>query len=87
MELRITATDLARRAGEILGKIRFRRDSFLIERNGEVIARLSPVPSSGSTLAEGLLAWRESGPPDPGFADDLERAHRADRPPRNPWAS
>jgi hypothetical protein len=85
--MRITATELVRKAGEVLGKIRFRRDTFLIERNGEVVARLSPVPTSGATLAEGLSVWRSSGPPDPSFADDLERVQKADRPPRNPWAS
>lgn len=87
MELRITATDLARRAGEILGKIRFRHDTFVIERNGEPVARLTPWPSSASTLAEGLRAWQEAGPTDPTFAEDLDRVNRADRPARNPWAS
>lgn len=87
MELRITATDLARRAGEILGKIRFRHDTFVIERNGEPVARLSPLSSWGSTLAEGLRAWREAGPADRSFADDIDRVNRADRPARNPWAS
>jgi len=87
MELRISATDLARKVGEVLGKIRYRRDSFVIERNGEPVARLSPLPSGGATLAEGLRAWLQAGPADPSFADDLERVNRADRPPRNPWAS
>jgi|GraSoiStandDraft_41_1057321.scaffolds.fasta_scaffold3395396_1 antitoxin (DNA-binding transcriptional repressor) of toxin-antitoxin stability system len=88
MELRITATELARRLGEVLGKIRFRRDTFVIERNGKPVARLSPLPTSGgATLAEAIAAWREVGPADADFADDLERVNRADRPPRNPWAS
>lgn len=87
MEIRITATELARKAGEILGKVRFRRDVFIIERNGEPVARLVPSPLSGGTsLAEGLRAWTEASTPDPGFADDLERVNRADRPPRDPWA-
>lgn len=86
MELRIGATELARKLGEVLGKVRFRRDTFVIERNGEPVARLTPWPISGDTdLAEGLRAWREAADPDPGFADDLERVNRADRPPRDPW--
>jgi hypothetical protein len=88
MEARITATELARNAGEVLGKIRFRRDTFVIERNGEAVARLSPMPWSGEgRLAEGLRAWVEAEPADDRFADDLDRVNRADRPPRNPWAS
>ena len=87
MEFRITATELARKAGEILGKVRFRRDVFIIERNGEPVARLSPSPlSAESSLAEGLRAWREAAADDPDFADDLERVNRSDQPPRNPWA-
>ena len=87
MELRIRATDLARKLGDVLGKVRFRGDTFVIERNGEPVARLSPWPASGeATLAEGLRAWWESGGADAEFGNDLERVNRADRPPRDPWA-
>jgi hypothetical protein len=37
VELRISATDLARKLGEVLGTIRFRRDTFVVERNGEAV--------------------------------------------------
>lgn len=88
MEIRISSTELARNIGDVLGKVRFRRDTFIIERNGEPVARLVPSPlSSGTTLAEGLRAWREAAPADADFADDLERVNRSDQPPGNPWAS
>jgi len=88
MEIRITATELARKLGDVLGKIRYRSDSFVVERNGEAIARISPVATGlAGLLGEGLRAWQEAAPPDPRFADDLESVNRADRPPRNPWAS
>lgn len=88
MEIRITATELARKLGDVLGKIRYRSDSFIVERNGEAIARISPVAVGvAGSLAEGLRAWQEAAPPDTRFADDLESVNRADRPPRNPWAS
>jgi len=68
-------------------KVRFRGDSFVIERNDVPVARLSPWPAAAEgTLAEGLRSWLEAGDEDPGFADDLERVNRADRPPRDPWA-
>ena len=89
MEIRISATELARKAGEILGKVRFRRDVFIIERNGEAVARLIPSPlGSETTLGEGLRGWREAAAAggDPGFADDLERVNRSDQAPHNPWA-
>jgi hypothetical protein len=88
MEIRITATELARKLGDVLGKIRYRSDSFLVERNGEAIARISPIAGRpGGSLREGLRAWQEAAPGDPRFAEDLENVNRADRPPRSPRAS
>jgi antitoxin (DNA-binding transcriptional repressor) of toxin-antitoxin stability system len=86
METVISATELARKLGDVLGKVRYRREAFVVERNGEPVARLGPLPSgSGASLAEGLRAWRSAAPRDPELADDLERVNGADRPPRNPW--
>ena len=80
MELRITATELAKKLGDVLGRIRYRGDSFLVERNGEPVARILPLPSkAGASVAEGLRAWREAEEADRRFADDLERVNRADR--------
>jgi len=86
MESKITATELARNLGDVLGKVRYRREVFIVERNGEPIARLVPLAATAAaTLAEGLRAWRAASVHDPAFADDLERVNAADRPPRNPW--
>jgi prevent-host-death family protein len=88
MMLRISATELARKLGEVLGKVRYRRDVFVVERNGEPVARILPWPAAtDATLGEAFRAWREAGgADDPTFADELERVNRADRAPRNPWA-
>lgn len=87
MERRLSATELARKLGDILGRVRYRGDSFVIERNRDAIARLVPVPNQSiATLREALAAWRAAGPPDPAFAEDLERIGAADRPPDNLWA-
>jgi len=88
MDTVITATVLARQLGDILGRVRYRGESFVIERNGVVVARLTPAqPPAAATLREGLRRWREAGPPDPGFADALEQIGAADRVPENPWDS
>jgi antitoxin (DNA-binding transcriptional repressor) of toxin-antitoxin stability system len=87
MEIRITATELARRVGEVLGKIRYRRDTFVVERNGEAVARMTPLASRGATLEEALTAWQQAPATDEDFADDLDRVSKADRPPKNPWVS
>jgi hypothetical protein len=88
MEIRITATELARKLGDVLGRIRYRSESFVVERNGEAVARILPMATAtAGVVGDGLRAWREVGQGDERFADDLESVNRADRPPRNPWAS
>ena len=51
MEHRITATDLARRLGDVLARVRYRGDTFVIERNGDAVARVTPVPEGSPTTA------------------------------------
>jgi antitoxin (DNA-binding transcriptional repressor) of toxin-antitoxin stability system len=88
MEHRLSATVLARNVGEVLARIRYRGDSFLIERNGEPVARIGPVETAPhGTVREGLMAWRNAGGSDSAFADALERVDDADRPPEDRWGS
>lgn len=88
MENRISATELARRVGDVLARVRYRGDSFVVERNGEPVARVLPVAeASPASLAEALAAWRSAGEPEPEFAADLERVGALDRTPDDPWAS
>lgn len=87
MEKVISATELARRLGDVLGRIRYRGESFVIERNGVAVARLIPAAGTPASVADALHAWRDAAEPDRGFAQALERIGAADRAPRNPWGS
>ncbi len=88
METRITATELVRSLGDILGRIRYRGERFVIERNGTPVARLEPLPSGApTTVGAALRAWRAAAEPEPSFADDLAAVASADRPPSSPWDS
>jgi PHD/YefM family antitoxin component YafN of YafNO toxin-antitoxin module len=88
MEHRISATELARTLDDILGKVCSRRDSFVVERNGDPVACIVPLPeNSVPSLREALAAWRAAGIPDLAFANDLERIGAADRPADDAWAS
>src|SRR5204862_247662 len=51
MESTISATELARNLGDILGKVRYRREVFIVERNGEPIARFPVVDFTRETVA------------------------------------
>jgi antitoxin (DNA-binding transcriptional repressor) of toxin-antitoxin stability system len=88
MEKVISATALARRLGDVLGRIRYRGESFVIERNGVAVARLIPAGiDQHAAVAEALRRWREAAEPDPEFASDLERIGAADCGPGDPWGS
>ena len=84
----VTATELARKLGDLLARVRYRHESFVVERNGKAVAKLVPadhlVPPA---LTSALAAWTGAALVDAGFADDLERVVAADTPPKNPWVS
>lgn len=85
MRVKISSTEAVRNFGECLARIKYRGDSFVITRNDEAIAELSPLRGARrATWAEieGALAGL---PLDPGFADDLESVNLSDQPPGNPW--
>lgn len=84
----ISATELARKLGDFLGRVRYRGESFVVERNGVAVARVVPATEpTPPSLAEAMAAWSGSGLDDAAFAADLERVNAADKPPKNPWVS
>lgn len=75
---KISATELARRLSDILNRVRYRGEEFVVERGGEPVARIEPPgPPRTLTLAEFVDVLRSAPRPDKGFADDLERIHSA----------
>jgi antitoxin (DNA-binding transcriptional repressor) of toxin-antitoxin stability system len=89
MKNTITATELVRGLGDVLARIRYRRESFIVERNGRAVARMVPVDGEPTSVREALEAWLldADADADASFADDLARVNAADRPAANPWAS
>jgi antitoxin (DNA-binding transcriptional repressor) of toxin-antitoxin stability system len=73
---KITATELARGLSDVLNRVRYKGEHFIIERNGETIAELTPTePQKAATLADLFALLREKGFPDEDFANDLEAIH------------
>ncbi|MBI2767632.1 MAG: type II toxin-antitoxin system Phd/YefM family antitoxin [Chloroflexi bacterium] len=69
---KITATELARNLSDVLNRVRYRGEHFIVERNGEVVAVLEPKPEAKKRTREEFL--REFGHMKlpHGFADALE---------------
>ena len=70
---RISATDLQRRLSEIMNRVQFRGEEFLVERNGDVIGRFGPSgPPKARTAGELIAAIRAAPRPAPEFAAHVE---------------
>ncbi|MCC7541755.1 MAG: hypothetical protein IT379_36385 [Deltaproteobacteria bacterium] len=87
----LSATEAARRLGELLARVRYRQEEFLIRRGRTIVARLGPVPIRGVTGAVAAEAWR--GAPHLSSEEarslelDMKKARRiSGGPPRDPWA-
>ena len=73
MATRVTATELARNLSDILNRIRYQGEEFVVERGGEPIADLGPVAqhSRGIMVSELVSRLGDLAIPGEGFADDL----------------
>ena len=85
----ISATELGRNLADVLNRVAYREERFVILRNGKPLAELRPVSQSNTgndllqvlkTLEEWPMEEREA------FARDVEEARRlGNRPQRDPW--
>ena len=76
----ITTTDAARHLGEYLARVKHKGEHFLLTKNDQLIAELSPASGSRRATWGELLTAVGRLPRDPWFADDLEKVNEADQP-------
>jgi hypothetical protein len=64
---------------DIINRVRYKSEHFIIEQDGEPIAALSPTtePPKVTTWQDLHYALQSLPSPDPGFADDLEEIQRS----------
>jgi antitoxin (DNA-binding transcriptional repressor) of toxin-antitoxin stability system len=81
MEVTISATYLARHLSDVLNRVYYKGDRFVVERNGEVVATLEvPKPVRPVSLREIAAALDRIALPDKQFFDELEQI-QASQPP------
>jgi prevent-host-death family protein len=72
METTITATELARNLSDILSRVRYKDERFVVVRNGVRVAEIAPSnPKPGLTLGELFEFWKTLPKPDEDFWKDL----------------
>jgi len=88
MTTRVSATEAVRTFSDLLNRIRYRGEEFVVERAGEAVCRMTPAaPPRRLTLRELTALLREIPGPDADYASDVRRAVRNHgRVPRSPWA-
>ncbi len=88
MVYRITATEAARQFSDILNRVKYRGDEFIVERGGEAICRISPAGATSSfTLGDFVQLMESLEPVDPEFARDVQEIVRSQpvEVPRSRW--
>ena len=71
MATKITVTELDRRLSDVLNRVAYQGESFVIERGGKQIAQIEPVGLRSATAREIAEKLGHLRIPE-GFADDLE---------------
>lgn len=88
MDSRITATEVARSLSDVLNRVRYRGESFIVDRGGEPVCRIipaGPTRCSAGDLARVLAALPA---PDAAFRKVVAKAAAAEKNlPESPWES
>jgi prevent-host-death family protein len=82
----ISVTEAARHLGDYLARVKHKGEHFLLTKNDQPVAELSPASGSRRATWGELVSAVARLPRDPTFADDLEKVNEADQAATNPWA-
>jgi len=87
MTTRLSATEAVRTFSDLLNRIRYRGEEFIVERAGEPVCRMTPAgPTKRLTLRDLASLLRVTPKPDSDYASAVRRGARAQgRAPRSPW--
>jgi prevent-host-death family protein len=76
MKSEISATDAARRFSEVLNRVRYRNETFVVKRGGEPICEIVPVRTSTFTGRDLVELLRSLPHPGKDYLDAVEKRVR-----------
>jgi antitoxin (DNA-binding transcriptional repressor) of toxin-antitoxin stability system len=87
MATKVSATEAVRTFSDLLNRIRYRGEEFVVERAGEPVCRMTPAAAPGRLSFRELVSLLRDIPgTDAGYASDVRAAVRKQgRLPRSPW--
>ena len=87
VKTRVTATEAARKFSEILNRVAYKGESFVVERSGRTICEISPIAEGKRFTAADFAEMITSAPrPDDQYFDDVEEIIRNRQPiAPSPW--
>jgi prevent-host-death family protein len=88
--IRVTATEAARSFSDLLNRVRYKGEAFIVVRNGEAICRIEPVDDGArpATVRDLVELLRHGPSPDDAYGEDLRRIRRKQpKLSRSPWDS
>jgi antitoxin (DNA-binding transcriptional repressor) of toxin-antitoxin stability system len=84
----ISATEAARSFSELLDRVCYRGETFVIERGGEPVCEMSHVTPLRFTGADFLTLLHSLPKPDPGYWDAVaDKTKQTPAVPASPWGS
>lgn len=84
---RVSATEAARNFSELMNRIRYRGETFVVTRGGDPICELRPVAATRFTGADLVTLVRSLPEVDGEYLDAVEEAVRSQPAlPDSPWA-
>jgi len=86
MKTRISATHAARTFSDLLNRVRYRGEEFIVERGGEPVCQIVPARPAVRTVADLVQLLRTVPRPDDEYFDILEDITKNQPPlPPSPW--
>jgi prevent-host-death family protein len=85
----VSATEAAKNFGRLVDRVREEEATYLVERGGTPVARISPVSRQVATIGDlKALLWARTGADEAYLraVEDAVERHNQPRVRRNPWA-
>lgn len=85
---KISATEAARSFSDVVARVHYRGEEFIVEKGGEAVCKITPVGQGAArtTIADVLALLDGTAAPDDGFRDAvLEAVRKQPKAPRSRW--